>query len=143
MNETAESSRVGVDPLVSRDDLAALKTLALCATQGDWQCGGTPCDNNERALEICAEEVNATDEYGEYFMVVYTPDGKRIALVGHGPNGRNNAEYIAAMHPSIALKLITALMEAEQERDHYKEQCELRQIGDCSAFTVDGDPGHV
>jgi hypothetical protein len=108
-DKTAETSRVGVDPLVSRDDLAALKALALAATQGDWQCGGTPCDNNERALEICAEEVNATTEYGEYFMVVYTPDGKRTALVGHGLRGRDNAEYIAAMQPSMALKLIAAL----------------------------------
>ena len=95
--------------LVSRDDLNKLKELALAATQGNWQCGGTPCEDNAKALEICADNVNTTKEPGEYFFEVYLPDGKRAALVGHGQNGWNNAEYIAAMRPSTTLKLIAAL----------------------------------
>jgi hypothetical protein len=64
-------------------------------TDTPWQCGATPCANNDEALAIVTEEINATktDSSG-HFYVVYVGDGRRIALVGHGPDGAANAEFI-------------------------------------------------
>lgn len=64
-------------------------------TATPWHYGATPCANNEEALAIVTEEVSATKtESSGYFYVVYVDDGRRTALVGHGPDGAANAEFI-------------------------------------------------
>lgn len=64
---------------------------------GPWDFGADACPDNEVALAICKENIDAhTAGSNGYFYVTYLPDGRRTAMVGHGPNAAANARLIAA-----------------------------------------------
>lgn len=66
-------------------------------TPGPWFYGANECADNDAALAICKENIDAhTGQSSGHFFVVYVPDGRRTALVGHGPDGEANARLIAA-----------------------------------------------
>lgn len=77
---------------------AAVEESQAKFTKGPWLAGGTTCsaDEKEKALRICKESIDLTSTGSGYFMEVYIEDGLRIAICGHGPNGINNANLIAA-----------------------------------------------
>jgi hypothetical protein len=80
-----------------RDSLQHLQEGAEMSTHTatPWQSGAYECANNDDALRICKEEIDATKTKSSgHFYIVYLDDGRRIALVGHGPNGAANAEFI-------------------------------------------------
>lgn len=77
-------------------------------TPGPWSFGADPCPDNATAIAICKENIDAhTKPSSGHFFVVFTPDGRRTAMVGHGPDGAANARLIAA-----APELLEALKEA-------------------------------
>lgn len=77
-------------------------------TAGEWEFGADRCLSNEEALAICKENIDAhKKESSGYFYVVYVEDGRRVCLVGHGPDGAANARLISA-----APKLLEALKES-------------------------------
>ncbi|MCZ4331049.1 hypothetical protein [Castellaniella denitrificans] len=81
--------------------------LAAGPTPGPWDYGADPCPNNEAALAICKQNIDAhTKPSSGYFFVVYVGDGRRTALVGHGPDGEANARLIAACHPETIRVLL-------------------------------------
>jgi hypothetical protein len=76
-------------------------------TPGPWDYGADPCLNNEAALAICKQNIDAhTKPSSGYFFVVYVGDGRRTALVGHGPDGEANARLIAAANPETIRALL-------------------------------------
>lgn len=81
--------------------------LAAGPTPGPWDYGADPCLNNEAALAICKQNIDAhTKPSSGYFFVVYVGDGRRTALVGHGPDGEANARLIAAANPETIRALL-------------------------------------
>jgi hypothetical protein len=65
-------------------------------SEGTWDFGADACPDNETALAICKQNIDAhTAPSNGYFYVVYLPDGKRVAMVGHGPKAAHNAALIA------------------------------------------------
>lgn len=88
-------------------------------TPGPWDYGADPCLNNEAALAICKQNIDAhTKPSSGYFFVVYVGDGRRTALVGHGPDGEANARLIAAANPETIRALLA-------ERDALREALEM------------------
>lgn len=68
----------------------------LKPTPGPWAFGADPCPDNATAIAICKENIDAhTKPSSGHFFVVFTPDGRRTAMVGHGPDGAANAQFIA------------------------------------------------
>lgn len=93
----------------------ALAELATKATPGLWHAGADECPDNAVAMAICKENVDAhTTESSGYFFVVYLDDGRRTALVGHGPDGGANAAFIAAAREAVPTLIadVKALAEA-------------------------------
>ncbi|WP_368640432.1 hypothetical protein ABRZ04_04255 [Castellaniella ginsengisoli] len=77
-------------------DTQKLRDLLENATPGPWDFGADSCPDNETAMEICRQNIDAhTKPSSGYFFVVYVEDGRRTAMVGHGPDGAANAELIA------------------------------------------------
>lgn len=71
-------------------------TEKLKPTPGPWAFGADPCADNATAIAICKENIDAhTKPSSGHFFVVFTPDGRRTAMVGHGPDGAANAQFIA------------------------------------------------
>ena len=82
-------------------------------TKGEWTSGVTPCKDNGEALAICKENIDAhKSESSGHFIEVYLSDGRRVALVGHGPDGIANGYLISA-----APDLLEALMEVVKISD--------------------------
>lgn len=93
----------------------ALEELATKATQGHWHFGADECPDNAAAMAICKENVDAhTAGSSGHFFVVYLEDGRRTALVGHGPDGEANASFIAAARNAVPTLIadVKALAEA-------------------------------
>lgn len=97
--------------------------LAAGPTPGPWDYGADPCLNNEAALAICKQNIDAhTKPSSGYFFVVYVGDGRRTALVGHGPDGESNARLIAAANPETIRALLA---------DYDRMRDALQSIADC------------
>ncbi|KGH25453.1 hypothetical protein [Comamonas testosteroni] len=87
-------------------------------TPGPWNYGADKCLSNDEALAICKQNIDAhKKESSGYFYVVYVGDGRRTALVGHGPDGAANARLIAA-----APELLEALQESLAALEYVVEQ---------------------
>lgn len=72
-------------------------------TPGPWAFGADPCPDNATAIAICKENIDAhTKTSSGHFFVVFTPDGRRTAMVGHGPDGAANARLIASAPELLA-----------------------------------------
>jgi hypothetical protein len=106
-------------------DLDKLEALARAATPGPWDWGGTECASQEQALAICKENLDATVKPGTHFCEVFLADGRRTALVGNGPTGIENAEFIAAANPAVVLDLIALARRATAPHAAI-EQADLR-----------------
>lgn len=102
-------------PAVDAAELDKLKALAEAATPGPWEWGGTECHTQAEALAICEANLAATAQPGTHFCEVYLADGRRTALVGNGPTGIQNAEFIAAANPAAILR-IAALVAQQAAR---------------------------
>ena len=107
-------------PTITDDLIAEIEAAAKAATPGQWDWGGTPVSKPEEALEICRASIDLTKNPGPYFCEVYTQDGKRTAIVGHGPTGQQNARHIAAANPANVLALIASLREIERDAARYR-----------------------
>lgn len=92
-----------------------LRRLAEAATPGPWDWGGTQVSTQEQALDICLENIRLTEAPGPYFCEVYVGDGRRTALVGHGPTSQQNAAFIAAANPAVILAMLDENEELREE----------------------------
>lgn len=108
MEKTVEAQGP-VDVPVSLDDLYLLRTIALEATQGQWQYGATPCFDKIKAMEIVEENLDATKEPIDFFFEVFLADGRRTAIVGNGPKSEENSRFIATFSPPNVMMLLETL----------------------------------
>lgn len=93
-------------------------------TEAPWAAGATPCKDNFDALAICKANIDAhTAESSGYFIEVFTPDGRRTALVGHGPNGIANG-YLIAAAPDL-FEALTWAMENPADNAYWMERAKL------------------
>lgn len=90
-----------------------IERLARAATQGQWEYGSTAVATPQEALDICRASIDATKQPVSQFYEVFLMDGRRTALIGNGPTGAANAEYIASLHPANVLHLVSLARRGE------------------------------
>jgi hypothetical protein len=111
MDSHQEEKETLTAPFPLTDGLAALREIAMAATQGEWKYGATPCPDKTKAMELFEANVDATKTPNEYFFEVFLDDGRRTAVVGNGPTSEANSRFIAAFGPQTALQLLNIIEE--------------------------------
>lgn len=111
MDESLNVNKAAGAPSALNDELAALRDVAIAATQGEWKWGATPCPDKKKAMELFEANVDATKTVNEYFFEVFLDDGRRTAVVGNGPTSEANSRFIATFGPRTALQLLDKIEE--------------------------------